>query len=106
MMGRSTARRVPRQEQFEEIVAAPFVSVSSRVVHVLRGMVTGKIQRLRQLFLRCRTRSETVATFLALLELVRGGRVEIGEDEGLQLNKGNTRKVSVTVAAEEGTSGA
>lgn len=94
MMGRSTARRVPRQEQFEEIVAAPFVSVSSRVVHVLRGLVSGKVKKLQQLFLQCCTRGETVATFLALLELVRGGRVRIGDENELSLQKGKANRVA------------
>ena len=88
MLGRSSARRLPRQEQFEEIVAAPFVSVASRVMHVLRGLKTGKMRRLREIFVSCRTRSETVATFLALLELMRGGRIEIDEEEELRLQSG------------------
>ena len=87
LMGRSTARRLPRQEQFEEIVAAPFVSVFARVVHVLRGLVTGKVKRLREIFTASRSRSETVATFLALLELIRGGRVTIDDREGLRMEK-------------------
>ncbi|MFV0413877.1 MAG: segregation and condensation protein A [Oscillospiraceae bacterium] len=93
MMGRSTARRLPRQEQFDEIVAAPFVSVSSRVIHVLRGLKTGALCRLQQLFVRCTSRSETVATFLALLELIRGGRVRIDEQEQLQLQKNRAQRL-------------
>lgn len=85
MMGRSMARRLPRQEQFEEIVAAPIVSVTSRVIYVLRGMKNGTLQRLKEVFLQCRTRSETVATFLALLELIRGGRIEIDDSESLRI---------------------
>lgn len=90
-MGRNTARRAPRQEQFDDLVAAPFVSVASRVVHVLRGLVTGRVNRLKGLFGQCRNRGETVATFLALLELIRGGRIEIDDTEGLHLRKGNSR---------------
>lgn len=87
MMGRSMARRLPRQEQFEEIVAAPIVSVTSRVIYVLKGLKNGTLNRLKEVFLQCRTRSETVATFLAVLELVRGGRIAIDDEEGLQLQK-------------------
>lgn len=83
--GRSAAKRQPRHEQFEEIVAAPFVSVSGRVIHVLRGLVTGKFSQLRQLFANSRSRGETVATFLAVLELIRGGRIRIEEDGMLEL---------------------
>ncbi len=85
--GRSAARRVPRAEQFDEIVAAPFVSVGGRVIHLLRSVVTGRAKRLKELFAHCRSRGETVATFLALLELIRGGRLEISPDESVALNK-------------------
>ncbi len=81
LMGRSLRRRAPDQEQFEPLVAAPFVSVASRVVHVLRGLITGKVKRLRQLFTPRDSRGQTVATFLAVLELVRAGRITI-DDEG------------------------
>lgn len=87
IVGRSSARRLPRQEQFEEIVAAPFVSVASRVMQVLRGLKTGRLRQLREVFVRCTTRGETVATFLALLELIRGGRVTINDDEQLELKR-------------------
>ena len=77
-----------RQEQFEPLVTAPFVSVGSRVVHILRGLLTGKVSRLGQLFSRRQERSATVATFLAVLELVRAGRIEIGPDTGLTVRRG------------------
>ncbi len=95
IMGRSNARRVPRQEQFEEIVAAPFVSVSGKVIHVLRGLVTGKIRWLQQVFRGSSSRSETVATFLALLELIRGGRIESNDGEEITLQKnGGKRQIA------------
>lgn len=85
MQGRMNTKRAPKQERFEEIVMAPFVSVSSKVIHVLRGIVTGKAQKLKQLFVKDGTRSETVATFLAVLELIRGGRLVIDEEEAVSL---------------------
>ncbi len=87
MAGRKKATARPRQEQFEEIVAAPFVSVGARAIHLLRGLVAGKINRLRQIFAATRSRSETVATFLALLELISRGRITIAEDEQVQLHE-------------------
>ena len=90
LMGRSRRRKAPDPERFEPLVAAPFVSVASRVVHVLRGLVTGKVSRLRSLFSGSASRSETVATFLAVLELVRAGRVTIGDDETLAVRRGKT----------------
>ena len=81
--GRSVRRREPDADRFDPIVTAPFVSVTSRIVRVLRDLVTGRAKSLRQLFPRTAGRSQTVATFLAVLELVRAGRVEIGEGETL-----------------------
>ncbi len=89
--GKRNNRRPPQRERFDEIVAAPFVSVSGRVIHVLRSLVTGRVARLRELFKRGQSRSETVATFLALLELVRGGRIVIDDEGGLAMRKGKSR---------------
>ena len=90
LMGRSRRKAAPSAERFEPLVTAPFVSVASRVVHVLRGLVTGKVRRLRSLFSPAGSRSETVATFLAVLELVRAGRITIADDETLAVRRGKT----------------
>lgn len=87
LTGRARRMAPPRPEQFEPLVAAPFISVASRVVHVLRGLVTGRVQNLHQLFVRGESRSTTVATFLAVLELVRSGRLQIGADASLTMQR-------------------
>lgn len=87
LQGKSVLQRTPKAEQFEPLTAAPFVSVGSRIVHVLRGLVTGKVKKLRQLFSRDGTRSQTVATFLAVLELMRAGRIRIDDDETLSVKR-------------------
>ncbi len=92
LMGRNLRRRKPAQERFEPLVAAPFVSVASRVIHLLRGMVKGTVNRMEQLFSAEETRSTNVATFLALLELVRAGRVTIDEGGGLSVERRHRRK--------------
>lgn len=40
-VGRTTVRKVPTQQQFEPLVSAPQVSVSSRVVYILHGIAGG-----------------------------------------------------------------
>lgn len=87
LTGRARRLAPPKPEQFEPLVAAPFISVTSRVVHVLRGLVTGRVRSLRQLFVPGESRSTTVATFLAVLELVRNGRLQIGPDESLTMRR-------------------
>lgn len=101
LMGRSAARRMPRAEQFDEIVTAPIVSVTGRVIYLLRGLTNGAITRLRQAFGACRSRGETVATFLALLELIRGGRVQIKDDEALCIPAGARRRVARQTGSKE-----
>ena len=88
LQGRSRQKQPPRQEQFEPLTTAPFVSVTSRIIHVLRGLMTGRVRRLCQLFVKEGGRSQTVATFLAVLELVRAGRIAIADDESLTVRTG------------------
>jgi segregation and condensation protein A len=87
LTGRAKRLAPPKPEQFDPLVTAPFVSVTSRVVYVLRGLTTGRVHRLQQLFSKNESRSGTVATFLAVLELVRNGRLQIGEDESLRIKR-------------------
>ena len=72
---------LPPNQQFEPLVSAPVVSVNSRVVYILRQLIGGSARKLGQLFSRRQSRSTHVATFLALLELVRGGRIAL-DDRG------------------------
>ena len=85
--GRKTIRPMPQAEQFEELVAAPVVSVASKILYVLRGLVRGRFQKLGQLFHGARSRSDAVATFLAVLELIRAGRLTIDDDETMAVHK-------------------
>ena len=80
--------RQPTQQQFEPLVSAPQVSVSSRVVYILRQLIAGGAKKMDQLFSRRQTRGANVATFLALLELVRGGRVTLGPEGELKMRRG------------------
>ena len=88
LMGRTALHRMPTREQFEPLVSAPQVSVSSRVVYILRQLIAGGAARMNQLFSRRQTRGTNVATFLALLELVRGGRVTLGPKGELTMQRG------------------
>ena len=88
LMGRTTVRKMPTQQQFEPLVSAPQVSVSSRVVYILRQLIAGGAKKMEQLFSRRQTRGANVATFLALLELVRGGRVTLGPEGELKMRRG------------------
>lgn len=92
LMGRSLRKRKPTQERFEPLVTAPFVSVTSRVSHMLRGLLRGSLHKMNQLFSREESRSTNVATFLALLELIRAGRVRVDETGNLDLDRSHNRR--------------
>lgn len=92
LSGRTKLRREPTQQQFEPLVTAPMVSVTSRVVYILRYLISGTAAKMSQLFSRQQTRSTNVATFLALLELVRGGRVKLDEQGQLTMQRGRIQR--------------
>ena len=92
LSGRTKLRREPTQQQFDPLVTAPMVSVTSRVVYILRHLISGTAAKMSQLFSRQQTRSTNVATFLALLELVRGGRVKLDEQGQLTMQRGRIQR--------------
>lgn len=56
------------------------VSVISKVVFVLRSLYGGRSVRVEELYEGVTDRSARVATFLAVLELTRFGRIRLNED--------------------------
>jgi segregation and condensation protein A len=79
-VGRGKRRLPPDRSAFHGIVERKIVSVSSRIIHVMRRLWHGKTVTYGELFTASRGRSELVATFLAVLELVKGKRVRIDGD--------------------------
>lgn len=80
-VGRGRRLLPPPAESFTGIVARRVVSVSSRIVYVLRRLWKTRWVEYRALFAEEEDRSELVATFLAVLELVKGKRVRVEEGE-------------------------
>lgn len=75
--GRGKSKLPPPREAFSGIVERKIVSVSSRVVYVLRQLWGGTPVKYRKLFQDGSPKSELVATFLAVLELVKNSRIRI-----------------------------
>lgn len=92
LAGRGAAKRMPTPQQFEPLVSAPQVSVTSRVVNILRRLSAGAAVRMGELFSRGQSRGANVATFLALLELMRGGRVRLDPDGKMTLRRGRLNR--------------
>ena len=78
--GRGKSKLPPPREAFSGIVERKIVSVSSRVVYVLRQLWDGTPIKYRSLFKDGSPKSELVATFLAVLELVKNSRIRIDGD--------------------------
>ncbi len=90
--GRGRRLLPPPAKAFSGIVAHRIVSVASCIVGVLRRLrPTGK-SRFLDLFCGCRFRSELVATFLAVLELVKGRRIRVedGAEQTVVLKGGDS----------------
>ncbi len=100
LLAKNLKKQLPDKQRFNAIVQAPMVSVTSRIIHVLRNVITGKALNLNQLFKKSNTKSTTVATFLAVLELIRAGRIAIGQDEQLSINKTSRKEKSALEGVE------
>ena len=90
-MGRGKRFQPPPAESFSGIVSRRVVSVASRIIFVLHKLWIKKEIPYDTLFTTKQGRSEMVATFLALLELVKGKRVRIenhAEQETVKLVDG------------------
>ena len=91
------AKRVapPSVAPFTRIVAKKIVSVSSKIVFVIRKLALSGGGKLSSLYKTAKSRSELVATFLAVLELCKANRIKIGgtstEDAEIKLIKGHRR---------------
>ncbi|MCI1966513.1 MAG: segregation/condensation protein A [Oscillospiraceae bacterium] len=79
--GRGKRFLPPPQEAFSAIVSHRIVSVSSRIIYVLRRLRLRTEQRYEALFDGIHNHSERVATFLAVLELIKGGRIALNGDQ-------------------------
>lgn len=91
-VGRGMRHLPPPVDNFKPLVAKKIVAVSTKVVYVLRNLRKKTKVKFDALFSQSKNRSELVATFLAVLELVKARRVTVdGEGE----------KMTVTLCGKE-----
>ena len=79
--GKGKSLLPPKPESFSALVTRKIVSVASQVVFVLRKLWKRKKLSFQALFSEKQDRSERVAAFLAVLELVKSRRIRV-EGEG------------------------
>ena len=77
--GKAKRRLPPPAAAFSGIVSRKFVSVTTKIVYILKKLYrTGAVDY--EEFFHASDRSELVATFLAMLELMKSRRITVSED--------------------------
>ena len=84
-VGRGQRRLPPPATAFEPLVKKPVISVSAKIVYVIRRLFSGVKVKYKSMFSSVKSKSEAVATFLAILELIRGGRIAIDQNDDLKM---------------------
>lgn len=69
-----------KTEAFNTIVSKKIVSVTTKILYVLRKLYKTGECLMHELFCDMTDRSERVATFLAVLELTKSGRIMLNDD--------------------------
>ena len=93
-VGRGKRRMPVNDAPFRKIVAKKIVAVSTEIVFVIRNLFKGGKKSLTSLYKTANSRSELVATFLAVLELCKANRVKVegeGEEMEITLIEGHNR---------------
>lgn len=91
--GRGKRRLPPPPQAFSGIVSRTIVSVASKITDVLGRLYRRSSVSYRSLFQSAGNKSELVATFLALLELIKDKRIRVdgeGEEQYVRLREGET----------------
>ena len=103
--GRGKRRQPPPVQAFSGVIARKIVSVSSKIVFVLRRLRERTTVSYRSLYDGAKSRSDLVATFLAVLELIKANRIHVdGEGDEQMVRVGNVtgdEDIPLTVTGEE-----
>lgn len=85
-VGRGRRNLPPPIEAFSGIVAQKIVPIASRVQYIMKKLFKKRKQRINDFFESAKSRSEMVATFLALLSLSKDKKVSItGEGSNVEI---------------------
>ncbi len=90
-IGKGQRKLPPPIDAFTNIVSKKIVSVTSKTMFILRQLLKNQSQSVNSLFENAESRSDMVATFLAILELLKSQRVTVygkGEKMFIELSKG------------------
>ena len=90
-VGRGMRRKPPSKENFRAIVGKKIVSVTERIGFVLKSIYKSKRLPFSSLFEKAESRSELIATFLAVLDLIRNRRVNMDDNDIMTINESGER---------------
>lgn len=97
-VGKGKRKLPPPIEAFRGIVAHKIVSVASRISHIIDKFRSKKSHSFLSFFEDSESRSEMVATFLALLAMAKAKRIQIdgqGEDTNITLLEGGEERIEI-----------
>ncbi len=97
-VGKGKRKLPPPIEAFRGIVAHKIVSVASRISFIIDKFKNRKDHRFISFFEESESRSEMVATFLALLAMAKAKRIHIegsGEDMSITLLEGGEERIEI-----------
>lgn len=95
MLERAETKIPPKITNFAGIVGREVYSVGKKVAYILKRLLSTKKTSFMDLFDSVRTRSEVVATFLAVLELCKTNRIKISDDtEDISLLAEENKKIT------------
>lgn len=86
-VGRLKNKAPVSEEEFKQYVARPKVSVVWGVYHTIKMLKQSGGAPFEKLFESCTKKDQMIAVFMATLELIKAGRVEITENELLCLSE-------------------
>ncbi|WP_294481112.1 segregation/condensation protein A [uncultured Ruminococcus sp.] len=90
-----------KAEMFKPILSRKIVSVTSKIIHVLKMLITRGECFLDSMYDGCADKSERVAVFLAVLELTRSGRIFLNDDNTRVYMNSASKKRKIESAFDE-----
>lgn len=99
---RKAVKEELKASAFSKLVSKKFVTVTSKIVYVLKKLYGSGKCTMEGLFGEISDRSDRVAAFLAVLELTKSGRVLLSDDNSeLTLNRADSGTEDVLLTDEE-----
>ncbi|MCI8478254.1 MAG: segregation/condensation protein A [Oscillospiraceae bacterium] len=103
VLARTERRQPPKVSAFEGIVGREPYPVAKKAGEILHRLLRSGVTRFQALFRGSRSRSEVVATFIAVLELCKAHRLRLaGVEENCTVSCIDGREGMLEISTEEG----